>query len=100
MSGDDLRDLIQYDIDNKIITFAELAREIGRSQTSISLWFRKKATWDVSRLESRLRGYYRAKTLSVRDQIRMDRIEELLKDADNRKALIEAITARTRDEGG
>ncbi len=92
MNSDDLRAIVAHEIENKITTIAELAKAISRSPTYISLWLHKKATWNTDKLESLLRCHYRSKSLSVKDQILMDRVMETVNNADDRTALIEAIS--------
>lgn len=96
MKSDKLRELVHEDIRSETTSLSELARSIQLSPTYISLWLRKKCTWDVTKLERRLRQHYSAKRLSVRDQLRMDRIVELLNDADDKHALIEALAAAVK----
>ena len=92
MTSDELREIVKHDIDNEIITIAELARAISRSSTYVSLWLRKKSTWNTGNLESLLRVHYRNKNLSLNDQRLMDKILDLLGDADDKQHLIEAIS--------
>lgn len=96
MKSDKLRELVDEDIQSGNTTLSELARSVGRSPTYISLWLRNKAPWNVAKLERLLGQHYSAKSLSVRDQLRMDRIVELLNDADDKHALIEALAAAVK----
>jgi hypothetical protein len=92
MTSDELRSIVVYEVENKIITISELAKAISRSPTYISLWLHDKATWNTDKLEALLKVFYRNKSLSLKDQILMDRILEMTNNADNPKALIEAVT--------
>lgn len=92
MTSDELRSIVLYEVENKIITISELAKAISRSPTYISLWLHGKATWNTDKLEALLKVFYRNKSLSLKDQILMDRILEMTNNADNPKALIEAVT--------
>lgn len=93
MTSDELRSLVRYEVENKIITIAELAREIGSSRTCMSLWLHEKLHYDARAIEAKLRRYYSRKSLSIRDQIVMDKLLEILNTADDRNTLIENLTA-------
>jgi len=54
-------------------------------------YWKPRNDW-LDKLEALLRCHYRSKSLSVKDQILMDRIVETVNNADDRAALIEAIS--------